>query len=163
MTCDCACPQSEVACGQPGSERCVSTQCSGGRIFNPATCTCECPPTQPIACGGQCRAECRTGQLRDPVTCQCVNARSGANCEGCCGTSSSGSGICRAGTTNTNCGTAGGECLPCSSPATCNPLPSGGGRCCVANGTNPGSPCVMCRNAACCSGNCSPGNGRCVA
>lgn len=169
-TCACECPQGEVFCGQTGNERCVSNQCgSGGRTFNPATCQCECPPTQPVTCGGQCRAECPSGQLRDPVTCQCVARCSAANCEGCCGTDASGAVICRRGTTNANCGSDGGVCTQCTGSATCNQVGTIR-RCCIAAGTvlplgqtcTPSGSGNAGTNALCCSGQCRTSNRQCL-
>ena len=91
------------------------------------TCACACPDALPEVCGSlnsetnprRCVAACGTGQLRDPVTCQCVDATPACtvtNCEGCCGTTvpPANDPICRPGTANANCGANGVSCQNCT-------------------------------------------------
>lgn len=63
----CQCPPNTIDCGG----QCVSNACTGGGIFNMATCACECP-TGTTTCGGQCvNTSCTDGKLFDPTTCTC--------------------------------------------------------------------------------------------
>jgi hypothetical protein len=162
---DCSC----VEC-DPGEVFCGGTcraECSGGQVRNATTCACECPTGEAL-CGPQgsqrCVSNaCGTGSTFNTTTCRCeANACGATNCEGCCGTTSSGDPICRPGTTNANCGTGGGTCGACTTPATCN-----NGRCCVASGTQISTCPSTGLNQACCSGKCNPSNSqnqrRCIA
>jgi hypothetical protein len=70
----CACPGGTVVC--PETNECVPA-CQFGKIFNPTTCQCECPPGQ---------SEC--GEICCPDTAQCCNAQGFGFCCGpddtCC-------------------------------------------------------------------------------
>jgi hypothetical protein len=105
------CAPGDVCCGG----RCLKpseTLCSGGQVFNTATCRCE---NVTVPCGG-----CKTGEV-------CCNA--GTTSEACCKAGE----CCPAGSTNT-CGLATG--LPCNNNNQCcsgscpNP-PRGQPRVCV--------------------------------
>lgn len=63
----CECAPGTVEC----NGQCVNDSCSGGKNFDPTTCTCECP-TGTVECGGQCVSDsCEGGQVFSPTTCSC--------------------------------------------------------------------------------------------
>jgi hypothetical protein len=64
----CACPP-DLPNLCPGREECLPA-CTGGKVFLPGDCTCQCPP-ETEECGGRCLPLCLEGFERNRETCLC--------------------------------------------------------------------------------------------
>ena len=128
-----ACGSNLICC----NEQCVSNQCPSPKIFDDQSCGCVCPP-----------ANCGSGQLQDPDTCQCITVDLCANVTcGTCQTCDPASGACVQVADQTSCGNGqvccSGTCQ--DTCGTCAGLPCANGDCCT-NSTD----------FACCEDGCCP-------
>jgi hypothetical protein len=130
-------PRESTCCDPVTEDCCASTgkcqpKCTGGQVFDPIGCKCNCLPGREL-CQGQCVALCPPGTSRGPnCTCTCAPGTEicGAQCVP----------VCPFGfTRGPNCG-----CVPCRPPGPAGPpcnIPSipccgppvGSGTCCNLN------------------------------
>lgn len=167
------CAGTEVCC----NHQCTSATCTGGHVFNTATCRCECPATAPVECGGTCQAPCAPPFVLDTTTCACVCPTGTVACGTGCVTPCSApfvldpttcTCVCPAGTEQCN-----DQCVPPCQPGqtrnpttcACEGCPGGAvecdGTCC-----GPGENCVngscVCAGGTPCNSNADCACGDCI-